>query len=154
MVKHRNCSVQFRCSVVSNSLRPYEPHSTPGLPVHHQLPEFTQTFPLSQWCHPTISSFVLPYSSCPQSFPASESFPMSEFFTSGGQSIGPSASTSILQENIEDWFPLGLTGWIFLHSKGLSRVFSSGTVQKDRFFSTQPSVWSNSHIHTWPLKKP
>ena len=90
----------------------------------------------------------------PQSFPASGSFPMSQFFTSGGQSIGVSASTSVLPMNIQDWFPLGLTGWISLQSKELSRVFSSTTVWKHQFFNTQPSLGSNSHIHIWPLEKP
>ena len=110
--------------------------------------------PLSQWCLPTISSFIIPFSSCLQSFPASGSFPVSQFFASGGQSIGASASTSVLWMNIQDWFPLGLTGWVSLQSKGLSRVFSNTTVQKHQFFGTQPSLWSNSHIHTWLLEKP
>ena len=108
--------------------------------------------PLNQWCHTTISSSIGPFSSCLQSFPASGSFPMSQLFTSGSQSIG--ASASILPMNIQDWFPLELTGWISLQSKGLSRVFSSTTVQKHQFFSTQPSLWSNSHIHMWLLEKP
>ena len=110
--------------------------------------------PLSQWYHPTISSSVVPFSSHLQAFPASGSFPMSQFFASGGQSIGVSASASVLPMNIQDWFPLGLTDWISLLSKGLSRVFSSTTVPKHQFFSTQPSLWSNSHIHTWLLEKP
>ena len=114
--------------------------STPGLPVHHQLPKLAQTHPLSWWCHPIISSSVVPFSSCPQSFPASGSFPMSQFFTSGGQRIGVSASASVLPMNIQDWFPLGWTGLIFLQSKGLSRVFSNSTVQKHQFFSSQPSL--------------
>ena len=104
--------------------------STPGFPVHHQLPELTQTRPLSQWCQPTISSSVIPFSSCLQSFPASESFLVSRFFTSGGQSIGASASASVLPVSIQDWFPLGWTCWISLQSKALSRVFSNTTVQK------------------------
>ena len=108
--------------------------SMPGLPVHHQLPEFTQTYPpLSQWCHPTISSSVNPFSSCLQSFPASASFQMSQFFTSGGQRTGVSASISVLPMNVQDWFPLKWTGWISLQSKGLSRVFSNTTVQKLQF---------------------
>ena len=111
--------------------------STPGLPVHHQLPEFTQT--LSRWCHPTISSSVIPFSFCPQSFPASGSFQMSQLFASGGQSIGVSASTSVLPMNTQDW-SLGWTGWISLQSKGLSRVFSNTTVQKHQFFGTQLSL--------------
>ena len=148
-------SVQlFSRSVVSNSLRPHEPqHARPPCPsptprVH------PNPCPLSRWCHPTISSSVIPFSSCPQSFPASGSFQMSHLFTSGGQSIGVSASTSVLPMNIQDWFPLGWTGWISLPSKELSRVFSNTTVQKHQFFSTQPSLWSNSHIHTWLPEKP
>ena len=108
--------------------------------------------PSSWWCHPTILSSVVPFSSCLQSFPASGSFPMSQFLTSGGQSIG--ASASVLPMNIKDWFPLGLTGWLSFQSKGLSRVFSNTTVQKHHFFSAQLSLWSNSHIHTWLLEKP
>ena len=104
------------------------------------------------WCHPTISSSVIPLSSCLQSFPASGSFPMSRLFVSGGQSI--EVSTSILPMNIQGWFPLGLTGWISLLSKGLSRVFFNSTVQEHQFFSTQLSLWSNSYIHTWLLEKP
>ena len=99
-------------------------------------------------------SSVIPFSSCPQSLPASESFPKSRFFTSGGQSIGVSASALIFPMNIQDWFPLGLTGWIFLQSKGRSRVFSNTTLQKHQFFSTQLFSQSNSHIHTGPLEKP
>ena len=102
--------------------------------------------PLSLWCHPTISSSVAPFSSCPQSFWASRSFPMSWFILSGGQSIGALASASVLPMNIEGWFPLGLIGLIFLQSKGLSRVFSSTTVWKHQFFGAQPSLWSSSHI--------
>ena len=113
---------------------PLWPHgSTPGLPAHHQSPELAQT-PSSWWCYPAISSSVVPFSSCLQSFPVSGSFPVSQFFTSGGQSIGVSASTSILPMNIYDWFPLGLTGWISLQSKGPSRAFSIITVQKYQFF--------------------
>ena len=111
--------------------------------------------PLSQWCHPTISSSVVPIpSSCLQSFPASGSFPMSQFFLSGGQGIGVSASASILPKYTQDWSPLGWTGWISLKSKGLSKVFSNTTVQKHQFFDTQPSSQSNSNIHTWPQEKP
>ena len=106
--------------------------------------------PSSRWCYPTISSSVFHFSSCLQSFPASGSFLVSQFF---GQNIGASASASVLPMNIQDWFPLGLTGLISLLSKGLSRVFSSTTVQKHQFFGAQPSLWSNSHIHTWLLKK-
>ena len=147
-------SVQFNCSVVSNSLQPHElqharppcPSPTPG--VH------SNSRPLSQWCHPAISSSVVPFSSCPQSLPASESFPMSQLFTWGGQSTGVLASASVLPMNTQDWSPLGWTGWISLQSKGLSRVFSNTTVQKHQFFSVQLSSQSNSHIHTWPLEKP
>ena len=129
-------------------------HSTPGFPVHHQLLEFTQTHVhcVSDAIHP--SHPVIPFSSCPQSFPASGSFQMSQFFTSVSQSIGVSASTSVLPMNIQDWFPLGWTAWISLLSKGLWRVFSNTTVQKHQFFSAQLSSQSNSHIHTWPLEKP
>ena len=109
--------------------------------------------PLSRWCHPTISSSVIPFSSCPQSFPPSGSFPISWLFASGGQIIGASASASVLPMNIQDWFPLGWTGLI-LQSKGLSRVFSNTTVQKHQFFGSQPSLWSNSNIRTWLLEKP
>ena len=104
--------------------------STPGLPVHHQLPQLTQTHVYCRWCHPTISSSVVPFSFHLQSFPASVSFQMSQLFTSGGQSTGVSASTSVLPMNTQDWFPLGWTGWISLQSKGLSRVFSNTTVKK------------------------
>ena len=110
--------------------------------------------PWSRWCHPTISSSVVPFSSCPQSFPTSGSFPESQFFSSGGQSIGVSASTSVLPMNTQDWFPLGWTGWISLQSKGFSRVFSNTIVQKHKFFGAQLSSQSNSHIHTWLLEKP
>ena len=110
--------------------------------------------PLNQWCHPTISSFVIPLSACLQSFPASWSFQKSQFFTSGGQSIGVSAPASVLPMNIQDWSPLGWTGFIFLQFKRLSRVFSNTTVQKYQFFGAQLSLESNSHIHTWLLEKP
>ena len=130
-------------------------HSTPGLPVHHQLPEFTQTQrPLSWWYHPAISSSVIPFSACLQSLPASRSLPKSQFFASGGQSIGVSALASFLPKKSQGWSPSECTGWISLLSKGLSRVFSSTTVQKHQFFSAQPSSQSNSHIHTWPQEKP
>ena len=110
--------------------------------------------PSSWWCHPTISPSVVPFSSFLQFFPASESFQMSQLFASGGQSIGVSASASVLPTNIQDWFPLGWTGWISLLSKGHSRVFSNTTVQKHQSFSAQLSLQSNSHIHTWLLEKP
>ena len=112
----------------------------------------SKSCPLCHRCYPTISSSVLPFSSCLQSFPASRSFPMSLFFSSGGQSIG--ASVSVLPMNIQDWFTLGWTGWISLKSKGLWRVFSNTTVQKHQFFGAQLSLWSNYLIHTWLLEKP
>ena len=115
--------------------------STPGLPVHQQLLEMTQTHVhWSRWCHPTISSSVVPFSSCLQSFPASGSFPVSQFFASGGQSIGVWASASALPVNIQHWFPLGWIGLASLQSKGLSRVFSNTTVQNHQFFGTQLSL--------------
>ena len=133
-------SVQFSRSVVSDSLRPHEPqHTRPPCPSPtprvHPNPH-----PLCQWCHPTISSSVIPFSSYPQSFPAWGSFQMSQVFESGGQSIGVSASTSVLPMNTQDWSPLGWTGWISLQSKGLSRVFSNTTVQKHQFFGAQLSL--------------
>ena len=139
-------SVQFSHSVMSDSLRPHGlqhtrlpwPSTTPG--VH------SNSCPLSQWCHPTISSSVIPFSSCLQSFPASGSFPMSQLFASDGQSFGVSASASVLPMNIQDW--------ISLQSKGLSRVFSNTTAQKHQFFGIHLSLSSNSHIHTWLLENP
>ena len=114
---------------------------------------YSNSYPLSQWYHLTISSSAMPLF-CLQSFPASVSFPMSHFFASGGQSVGDSASASVLPMNIQSWFPLRLTGLISLQSKGLSKVFFSTTVQRHQFFGAQTSLWSNSHIHTWLLKKP
>ena len=145
-------SIQFSRSVVSNSLWPHEPqHTRPPCssptPGVHPNP-----CPSSQWCHPTISSSVIPFSSCPQSFPESRSFPMSQLFASGGQSSAVLASTSVPPMNTHDWSLLEWTGWISLQSKGLSRVFSNSTVQKHQFFGAQHSSLSNSHIHTWPLK--
>ena len=147
-------SVQFS-SVAQLCLTLCDPmnRSMPGLPVHHQLPEFTQTH-VHQWCHPAISSSVVPFSSCPQSLPTSGSFPVSQLFTWGGQNIGVSASVSVLPMNTQDLSPSGWTGWTSLQSKGLSRVFSNTTVQKHQFFGAQVSSQSNSHIHTWPQKKP
>ena len=113
----------------------------------------SSSYPLSRWNHPVIWFSVVPFSSCLQSFSASGSFPMSQFFPSCGQSIGASASASVFPMNIQDWFPLGLTDWTSLPSKGLSRVFSNTTVQKHQLFSIQLSLWSNSHIHTWLLEK-
>ena len=147
-------SVQFNRSVMSDSLRPYElqharppcPSPTPWVPSNSR--------PSSRWCHPAISSSVIPFSSCPQSLPASESFPMSQVFAWGGQSTGVSALASFLPKNTQDWSSLEWTGWISLQSKGLWRVFSNTTVQKHQFFGTQLSSQSNSHIHIWPLEKP
>ena len=129
--------------------------STPGSPVLHYLLGLAQTHVhwVSDAIHPTISSSVVPFS-CLQSFPASESFPMSWLFASGGQSIGASASASVLPMNIQDWFPLGLTALISLLSKGLSSVFSNTTARKHQFSGVQPSLWSSSHIRTWLLEKP
>ena len=133
-------SVQFNHSVVSDSLWPHGLQSA-RLPCSSSAPRTcSNSCPLSQWCHSTISSSVIPFSSCLQSFPASGSFPVSQFFTSGGQSIGVSASTSVLPMNTQDWSSLGWTGWIFLQSKRLSRVFSNTTVQKHQFFSTKLSL--------------
>ena len=147
-------SVQFSHSVVSDSLWPHEsqharppcPSPTPGV--------YPDSCPSSRWCHPAISSSVVPFSSCPQYLPASGCFPVSQLFTWGGQSTAISASASFLPMNTQDWSPSGWTGWISLQSKGLSRVFSNTTVQMHQFFSTQLSSQSNSHIHTWPLEKP
>ena len=145
-------SVQFSHSVLSDSLWPHELQH--ARPTYHQLLELTQTHvhqvnDAIQPSHPLSS----PFSSLPQSLPASGSFPMSQLFTWGGQSIGVSASSSVLAMNTQDWTPLW-TGWICLQSKGLSRVFSNTTVEKHQFFSTQLSSQTNSHIHTWPLEKP
>ena len=145
-------SVQFSRSVVSKALQLHGrkharlpcPSPTPGA--------CSNSCPLSRWCHPTISSSVVPFSSCLQSFPASGSFPVSWLCISGGQSVG--ASTSVLPMNIQDWFPLGLTDWISLPSKGLSRIFSNTTVERHQFFGVQPSLGYNSHIHIWLLEKP
>ena len=125
-----------------------------GLPCPSPTPgSCSNSWPSSWWCHPTISSSVIPFSSCLQSFPASGSFPKSQLFASGGQTIRAPASTSVLPMNIKDWFPLGLTSLVSLHSKRLSRVFSNTTVQKHQFFSAQLSLWCNSYIHTWLLEK-
>ena len=140
---------------MSKSLRPHRlqharppcPSPTPGV--------YSNWRPLSLWCHSTISSSVVPFSSCPQTLPASGSFPISQFFASGGQSIGVSASmTSVPPMNTQDWSPLGWSGWISLQSQGLSKVFFNTTVQKHQFFGAQLSFQSNSHIHTWLLEKP
>ena len=147
-------SVQFSRSVMSDSLRPHEseharppcPSPTPG--VH------SDSHPSSQWCHPAISSSIVPFSSCPQSLPASESFPTSQLFAWGVQSTGVSALASVLPKKSQGWSPSEWTSWISLQFKGLSRVFSNTTVQKHQFFSAQPSSQSNSHIYTWPQEKP
>ena len=147
-------SVQFSCSVMSDSLWPHESqHARPPCPSPTPW-DYSNSCPSSWWCHPTISSSVVPFSSCPQSLPASDSFPMSQIFVWGSQSTGVSALASVLPMNAQDWSPLEWTGWISLRSKGLSRVFSNTTVQKHQFFSTQLSSQSNSHIHTWLLEKP
>ena len=147
-------SYQFSCSVVPDSMRPYElQHARPPCP----LPSpggHSDSRPLSQWCHPAISSSVVPFSSCPQSLPASEPFPMSQLFAWGGQSTGVSAWASFLPKKSQGWCPSEWTGWISLQSKGLSRLFSNTTVQKHQFFGAQLSSQSNSHIHTWPQEKP
>ena len=145
---------QFSPSVVSNSLQPHESrHARPPCPspttgVHRD------SLPLSQWCHPAISSSTVPFSSCPQSLPASESFPMSQLFAWDGQSTGVSALASFLPKKSQGWSPSEWTRWISLQSKGLSRVFSNTTVQRHQLFGSQPSSQSNTHIHTWPQEKP
>ena len=148
-------SVQFSSVAQScqGSLWPMD-SSMPDFPVHYQLPELVQTHfhQVSDAIQP--SHHLIPFSPCLQSFPTSGSFPMSQFFSSGGQSIGTSPSASVLSMNIQEWFPFGLTGLIYLHSKGLSKVFSNITVQKYQFFSAQLSLRSNYHIHTWLLEKP
>ena len=151
-ILHQFSSVQFSCSVMSDSLRPHEsqhvrppcPSPSSGVPL--------DSHPSSRWCHPDISSSVVPFSSCPQSLPASESFPMSQFFAWGGQSTGVLALPSFLPNNTQGWSPSEWTGWISLQSKGLSRVFSNTTVQKHQF-GAQLSSQSNSCIHTWLLEK-
>ena len=149
-------SVQFS-SVAESCLTLCNPMdwSTPGFPVPSPNPRAcSNSCPSNWWCHPTISSSVVPFSFCLQPFPASGSLLISKFLKSGSQSIGVSASASVLSMNILDWFPLGWTGWISLLSKGLSRVFSNTTVQRHQSFSAQLSLWSNRHIHTWLLEKP
>ena len=145
---------QFSCSVMSNSLQSHGlQHTRPPCPSPTPR-AYSNSCSSSWWCHPTISSSVVPISSRLQFFSASGSFPVSQFFTWGGQSIGVSASAPELPMNIQDWFPLGLTGWISLQSKGLSRVFSNTPVQKHQFFSAQFSLYFNSHIHTSFLEAP
>jgi len=145
---------QFRHWVFSDSLRSHGPQHG-RLPCPSPTPRAcSNSCPSSQWRHPVISSSVVPLSSRLQSFPESGSFQMSQHFASGGQMTGVSASASVLPMNIQDWFPLGWTGWISLQSKGLSRVFPNTTVQKHQFFSAQFSLWSYSYIHTWTMEKP
>ena len=147
-------SVQFSRSVASDSLRPHElQHSRPPCPLPTPSVH-SNSRPSSRYCHPAISSSVVLFSSCPQSLPVSESFPMSQLFTWGGHSTGVSALASFLPKKSQGWSPLEWTGWNFLQSKGLSRVFSNTTVQKHQCFGAQLSSQSNSHIHTWPLEKP
>ena len=144
-------SVTQSCPTLCNPMN----RSTPGLPVHNQLPEFTQTH-IHRACdaiQPSHPSFVVSFSSCPQSLPASESFPMSQLLAWSGQSTGASASASVLPKKSQGWSPSEWIGWISLQSKGLSRVFSNTIVQKHQFFCTQLSLQSNSHIHAWPLEK-
>ena len=151
---HLYLSDQISRSVMSDSLRPHElqharppcPSPTPGVP--------SDSRPSSRWCYPAISSSVIPFSSCPQSLPASESFPMSQLIAWGGQSTGVSVLASFFPKYNQGWSLSEWTGWISLQSKGLSGVFSNTTVQKHQFFGTQLSSQSNSHIHTWPLEKP
>ena len=153
MLLHRGLLL-FNRSVMSNSLWSYGlQHNRPPCPS--PTPRvYSNSRPLSPRCHPTIPSSVSSFSSCLQSFPASESFQMSQLFTSGGQSIGASASASVLPMSIQDWCPLGWTSLISSQSKRLSRVFSSTIVWKHQFFGAQPSLWANSHIHIWLLEKP
>ena len=147
-------SVQFSRSLVSDSLWPHElQHTRPPCPSPTPWIHW-DSHPSSQWCHQAISSSVVPFSSCPQSLPASESFPMSQLFAWGGQSTGVSALESVLPKKSQGWSPSEWTGWISLQSKGLSRVFSNTKVQKHQFFGAQPSSQSNFHVHTWPLEKP
>ena len=157
MWRNRNfCNLlsQFSHSVVSDFLWPHGLQHV-SLPCPSPAPgACSNSCPLSWWFYSTISFSVVSFSSCLQSLPASGSFPMSQFIPSGGQTIGASVSASVLPMNIQDWFPLGLTGWISLLFQGLSRVFSNTTAQKHQFFSTQLSLWSDCYIHTWLLEKP
>ena len=146
-------SVQFSCSVMSDSLQAHQLQQA-RFPCPSPTPwACSNSCPKSQWWHPNISSSVVPFSSCLQACPISGSFLSSQFFASGSQRIEVSASASVLPRNIQDWFPLGLTGWISLQSKGLSSIFSNTTVQKHQFFDAQLSLWSKSHIHVWLLEK-
>ena len=152
-IKTKLLLVQFS-SVASDSLWPHGLQHARLLCPSPTPRACSNSCPSSWWCHLTISSSVVPFSSCLQSFPASGSFQMSQLFASSGQSIGVSASRSVLPMNIQDWSSLGCTGWISLQSEGLLRVFSNTAVWKHQFFSAQLSSQSNSHIHTWPLEKP
>ena len=152
--RHAISSVQFSHSVMSDSLRPHESQHARPLCPSPTLRVHSDSRPSSQWCHPAISSSVALFSSCPQSLPASGSFPMSHLLAWGGQSTGVSALASFLPKNTQGPSPLEWTGWISFQSKGLSRVFSNTTVQKHQFFGTQLSLKSNSHIHTWTQEKP
>ena len=155
MLPLRFYSVQF--SSVAQSCPTLQPHESQ--PARPPCPSLTprvhsDSCPLSRWCHPTIFFSVVPLSSCLLSFPASGSFPMSQLFASYGQSVGVSASASVLPMNIQGWFLLGLTGLISLLPEGFPRVLSSTTIQKHQFFGAQPSFWCNLHISTWLLEKP
>ena len=155
----QSCVLRSSC-IVAQSLSHVQLFATPWIAACQASLSVTNSgvhwdsHPSSQWYHPAISSSVVPFSSCPQSLPASESVPMSQLFAWGGQNIGVSASASFLPKKSQGWSPSEWTGWISLQSKGLSRVFSNTTVQKHQFFSAQPSSQSNSHIHTWPQEKP
>ena len=154
---HENEIINIRSVQSLSHVDSLQPHGLQQarLPWQSLTPgAYLNSCPSYQWCHPIISSSLVPFSYCLRSFPVSESFPMSQFFTSGGQNIGVSTSASDLPMNIQDWFPSGLTGWISLQSKGLSRVFSNTTVQKHQFFGAQFSLQSNFRIHTWLLEKP
>ena len=148
------CSVPFSLSVMSDSLPPHGLHHNRACSSSPTPGAWANSCPSSRWLHPTISSSVILFSSCLQAFPVTGSFLVSQFFTLGGQSIGVSASASVLPMNIQDWFPLGWTVWISLLSRGFSRLFSSNTIRKHPFLSTQPSLWFNSHICTWLLENP
>ena len=147
-------SVQFSCTVVSDTLRPHESqHARPPCPTPSPG-DHSDSRPSSRGCHPAVSPSVVLFSSCPQCLPASESFPMSQLFSWGGQSIGVSALAPFLPKNFQGWSSSEWTGWISLQSKGLARVFSKTTIQKHQFCGAQASSQSNSHIHTRPLEKP
>ena len=154
VIVYEDKTFQFSHSVISDSLQPHGlQHVRPPCPS--PTPRvYSDSHLLRWWCHSTISSSVIPFSSCLKSFPGSGSFQMSQFFTLDSQSIGISASASVLPKNTQDWSPLEWTGWISLQSKGLSRVFSNTTVQKHQFYGVQLSSQSNFHIDTWPLEKP